>query len=85
MTYGYYFIVCFIFILLQTTIFPILPLFGGFFNLLIPFIVYLGLNRPGKENLPIIIILGVIADNLSGTPLFFIMFRSFCGCMLSSV
>ena len=71
MTYGYYFIVCFMFILLQTTIFPILPPFGGFFNLLIPFIVYLGLMRPGKENLPIIIILGVIADNLSGTPFFY--------------
>lgn len=68
MTYGFYFCVCFIFVLLQTTIFPILPPFGRFFDLVIPFIVYLGLKRPGKENLPIIIFLGVIADNLSGTP-----------------
>ena len=64
MTYGFYFCVCFGFILLQTTIFPLLPPFGRFFDLIIPFVVYLGLKRPGKENLPIIIILGVIADNL---------------------
>ena len=71
MIYGYYFIVCSIFILLQTAIFPILPPFGRFFDLLIPFIVYIGLKRPAKENLPIVIILGIIADNLSGTPFFF--------------
>lgn len=68
MTYGFYFCVCFVFILLQTNIFPLLPTFGRFFDLIIPFVVYLGLKRPGKENLPIVIILGVIADNLSGTP-----------------
>lgn len=68
MIYVYYFFVCFFLILLQTTVLPKLPLFGQFFDLLIPFVIYLGLRRPGKENLPIIILLGVIADNLSGTP-----------------
>jgi rod shape-determining protein MreD len=68
MIYAYYFFVCFFLILLQTTVVPKLPPFAQFFDLLIPFIIYLGLRRPGKENLPIIIVLGVIADNLSGTP-----------------
>lgn len=68
MIYLYYLGVCFVLILLQTTILPKFPWLGQFFDLFIPFIIYLGLRHPGKENLPIIILLGVIADNLSGTP-----------------
>jgi hypothetical protein len=68
MIYVYYVGVCFALILLQTTILPTLSWLGPFFDLFIPFILYLGLRHPGKENLPIIILLGVIADNLSGTP-----------------
>ena len=55
-------------VILQTTIMPYLPLLDKFYDLLIPFIVYLSVSRPVRESLPFIIFLGFIMDNLSGGP-----------------
>ena len=55
-------------VILQTTVMPYLPLLDSFYDILIPFIVFLGLYRPVRESLPFVIFLGFIMDNLSGTP-----------------
>jgi rod shape-determining protein MreD len=68
MTYGFYFFTCLCLIILQTTIIPCLPLLGNFYDLFIPFIVYLCLARPVRESIPVIGITGLIMDNLSGSP-----------------
>jgi rod shape-determining protein MreD len=47
---------------------PYLPLLDKFYDLLIPFIVYLSLSRLVRESLPFVLFLGFIMDNLSGGP-----------------
>ena len=54
-------------VILQTTVMPYLPLLDKFYDLLIPFIIYLSLSRPVRESLPFVF-LGFIMDNLSGGP-----------------
>lgn len=50
----------------QTTILR-LPLFHGvFYDLLIPFVVFLRLNLPDKNGILVVLILGLIMDLLSG-------------------
>lgn len=68
MTYFFYICVSICLVIFQTTVIPCLPLFDRFYDLLIPFIVYLGLFRPVRESLPVIFFLGFIMDNLSGGP-----------------
>lgn len=60
--------VCLLLVILQTTIMPYLPLMDNFYDLLIPFIVYLGLSRPVREGITFVLLLGFIMDNLSGGP-----------------
>ena len=55
-------------VILQTTVLPYLPLLNSFYDLLVPFIVLLGLYRPVRESLPFVFFLGIIMDNLSGSP-----------------
>ena len=55
-------------VILQTTVRPYLPLLDKFYDLLIPFIIYLSLSRPVRESLPFVVFLGFIMDNLSGGP-----------------
>jgi len=66
MTFLIYIIICLGFILIQTTLFPLLAGLGGFYDLLIPFVVYLGLFRPIKEGIPVVFFLGLTMDTLSG-------------------
>ena len=54
--------------ILQTTVMPYLPLLDSFYDLLIPFVVFLGLSRPVRESLPFVFFMGFIMDNLSGSP-----------------
>ncbi len=65
MIHGYHLIVCLFLIILQTT-----RLLGGgsanLFDLLAPFIVYLGVYRLPREALPIILLGGLAMDGLSG-------------------
>ena len=68
MSYFFNISVCLLLVILQTTIMPYLPPLDKFYDLLIPFIVYLSLSRPVRESLPFILFLGFIMDNLSGGP-----------------
>jgi len=68
MTYCFYICVCLCLVIFQTTIIPHIPLFNNFYDLLIPFIVYLGLFRPAREGILFILALGFLMDNLSGGP-----------------
>lgn len=65
MIYAYHLIVCLILILFQTT----LPAVGGpvhFYDLLVPFVVYLGAHRLPREAIPVLLIAGVAMDGISG-------------------
>ncbi|MBT8370913.1 MAG: hypothetical protein KJO34_08120 [Deltaproteobacteria bacterium] len=68
MSYCFNIGACLFLVILQTTVMPYLPLFDRFYDLLIPFIIYLGLVRPIRESLPFVFFLGFIMDNLSGSP-----------------
>ena len=68
MTYGYFFLISILLIVFQTCILPVLPLFNNFYDLMIPLIAYLCTTRSARETLPIIIIVGLIMDQLSCSP-----------------
>lgn len=68
MSYCFNIIVSVFLVILQTTVMPYLPLLEKFYDLLIPFIVYLGLSRPVRESLFFVLLLGFIMDNLCGGP-----------------
>ena len=68
MSYGFNIGICLFLVILQTTIMPHLSVPGRFYDLLVPFIVYLGLSRSVRESLLIVVFVGFIMDNLSGGP-----------------
>ena len=68
MSYLFNISACLILVILQTAVLPVLPLLDRFYDLMIPFVVYLGLSRPIRESLPFVLFLGLIMDNLSGSP-----------------
>ena len=69
MTYGFYIITCLALIVFQTVIMPDLPVISSFYDLTTIFVIYLGVLRSNRESLPVVLVLGVVMDNLSGTPL----------------
>lgn len=68
MTFAFYFIVCLLLVIIRTTIFPIFASFDNFFDLYLPVIVYFGLFRSAYETIPMVVILGIVMDSLSGVP-----------------
>lgn len=68
MSYCFNIAICLILVILQTTVMPNLAMLNRFYDLLIPFIAYLGLSRPVREGLLFVCFLGFIMDNLSGSP-----------------
>ena len=68
MTYCFYICACLCLIIFQTTIIPHISLFNHFYDLLIPFIIYLGLFRPAREGILFILVPGFLMDSLSGGP-----------------
>ena len=68
MSYCFNIGICLILVILQTTVMPYLTILNRFYDLLIPFIAYLGLSRPVREGLLFVCFLGFIMDNLSGSP-----------------
>ena len=68
MSYFFNISICLFLVILQTTVMPYLPLMDSFYDLLIPFVVFLGLSRPVRESLLFVFFLGFIMDNLSGSP-----------------
>ncbi|MFZ0133304.1 MAG: hypothetical protein WAK95_12225 [Desulfobacterales bacterium] len=68
MTYVFYSAVSLLLIVLQTVILPELPVLNSVFDLTAMFVIYLGLLRSARESLPVVLVLGVLMDNLSGAP-----------------
>lgn len=69
MIYCYYIAVSLCLIVVQTTLVPFFPLSGGLYDVPALFIVYLGLFCPVREGFPIVLVLGLVSDGLSGGPL----------------
>lgn len=68
MRYGFFIGTCLFLLIVQTTIFPFIPGLGGMYDLLIPFVIFIIICLPLRESLPFVLILGLIMDNLSGSP-----------------
>ncbi len=68
MRYLFYVMTGFLLIVFQTSVLPALPLSGNVYDLLIVFVIYLGLFCPLVEALSSVLVLGVVMDSLSGTP-----------------
>lgn len=69
MIYIFYIIQGIFLIIFQTTVFPESSLFKDFYNVLTPYILYLGIFRPIREGAPIVVLLGFAMDGISGGPL----------------
>lgn len=67
MHYLFYLGLCLFLIILQTAIAPYFSIFKQFYDLLLLVVLYLSLYRPARESLPIIFLLGLVMDNLSGS------------------
>jgi len=57
-----------ILVVLKTTLMSYFSIFDHFYDILIPFVFYLGLYRPAREGVPFILLLGFTLDSLSGGP-----------------
>ena len=68
MRYGFYIGICLFLLIIQTTILPYIPLTQGMYDLLIPFVIFISICLPIRESLPFALALGLIMDNLSGSP-----------------
>ncbi len=68
MRYGFYIGSCLFLLIVQTTILPNIPVLRGMYDLLIPFVIFISICLPLRESLPFVLILGLIMDNLSGSP-----------------
>ena len=68
MRYGFYIGTCLFLIIVQTTLITYFNVFAGMYDLLIPFVIFISICLPLRESLPFILILGLIMDNLSGSP-----------------
>ena len=65
MIYGYHFIVCLLLIVFQTTLLSgasqVIP-----YDLLGPYVVFLGVYRPPREAVPVLLLCGLVMDGISG-------------------
>ena len=68
MRYGFYIGTCLFLIIVQTTLIVYFHIFAGMYDLLITFFIFLSICLPLRESLPFILILGLIMDNISGSP-----------------
>ncbi len=68
MNYLLYFFLCLVLILIQTTVIHNLPLFKGFYDLLIVVVIFLGLYRNLRESISVILFAGFMMDNLYNGP-----------------
>ena len=68
MTVIIYIVTGFCLAILQTTVLPGLPLLDRCYDLLIPYIIYLGLNCSPRVGMVLALTFGLVMDNLSGGP-----------------
>lgn len=66
MNYGLYVLLALFLVVVKTTLMPMVPLFDHFYDPLVPLVVYLGLFRPFREGLPMVILLGFVQDSMTG-------------------
>lgn len=55
-------------VVFQTAVRPQIGFLAGIYDVLIAYIVFLGLFRPGKEALAVVLVFGFVMDSLSGGP-----------------
>jgi len=68
-TYFFYVSVCLLLTVVQTTVMPqLLPCGRCTYDLMVPFILYLGIFRPIRESLAVIFFAGFVTDNFSAAP-----------------
>jgi len=68
MTILLYTLVCFLLVVFQTTLSMHFAIFGGMYDLFLPFVVYLGFYRTIQEGFPFVILFGLAMDALSAGP-----------------
>lgn len=68
MSYFLYFASSLCLVIGQTTLLPRLGFAGHFFDLLLPWVIYLAAFRPVHETLFFVLFMGALMDNLSGGP-----------------
>lgn len=68
MSYFIYIVSSLCLITLRTALIPRLGFVGHFFDLLLPWVIYLAAFRPVHEALPFVVFMGALMDNLSGGP-----------------
>jgi cell shape-determining protein MreD len=69
MTILFYILVSLFLVIIRTTLMPILPIFEKFYDLLIPIVIFLGFFRSKREGIPVVMLMGLIMDGLSGGPM----------------
>jgi rod shape-determining protein MreD len=68
MTQSLYIFIGLCMIILQSAIMTHISLFDRFYDLLMPFVVYVGLFRTVQESMAVIILFGFVMDSLTGGP-----------------
>jgi rod shape-determining protein MreD len=68
MNYFAYIVSSLCLVTLQTALIPRLGFVGHFFDLLLPWVIYLAAFRPVHETLPFVVFMAALMDNLSGGP-----------------
>lgn len=68
MAYFFNILVIIAFLLFQTSVAPKIGFFADFFDLMVVFIVFTAINRPVKESVVFIILMGVLIDSISSSP-----------------
>jgi cell shape-determining protein MreD len=66
MIYLFYMAVFFFVVVINTTIIAQLPVFYGFYDLLLLIVIYFGFYRSVRESLPFVILFGLVMDGISG-------------------
>lgn len=62
-------LICFCLIIFQSVILPMIPWLSGFYDLMVPFIIYLAVFRSIRSSLIFLFFLGFVMDGLSGSPI----------------
>jgi hypothetical protein len=69
MTFLFYTAVSVVIAVCQTSFFPNISIFRGFYDLLLPLVICIALYRPMRYNFVFILLVSYLADSFSGGPL----------------
>lgn len=68
MIYLFHTLIGLVLILFQTAVRPQIGFLSGFYDVLTAYVIFLGLFRPMKEALPVVLVFGFAMDSISGGP-----------------